>query len=79
MANIDSRVMVNKDGEPFSGVLKAFSSLLEIYILNLFLGKKRDDFCFINYPIFKAKWFQDLEKVGFLKEGQYLSAENIDI
>jgi len=55
MANIDSRVIVSKDGEPFSSVLKAFSSLLETYILNLFLNKERDDLYFINYSIFKAK------------------------
>jgi len=57
MANINSRVTVNKDGEPFSGVLKAFSSFLETYIFNLFLDKERDNLRFINYPISKAKWF----------------------
>ena len=57
MVNINSRVMVGKDRESFSGVLKAFFSLLETYIFNFFLDKERDNFSFINYPIFKAEWF----------------------
>ena len=55
MANIDSRVTVGKDGESFSSVLKAFSNLLETYILNLFLDKERDDLRSINYSISKTE------------------------
>jgi len=55
MANIDSRVTVSKDGESFSGVLKAFSSLLETYILNLLLDKERDNLRVINYPVSKTE------------------------
>jgi len=55
MANIDSRVTVGKDRESFSSVLKAFSNLLEIYILNLLLDKERDTLRVINYSVSKTK------------------------
>ena len=55
MANIDSKITVNKDKKPFFSVFKAFFSLLEIYIFNLFLNKERDNLSFINYLISKAK------------------------
>jgi hypothetical protein len=47
--------MVSKDGESFSSILKAFSNLLETYILNLFLDKERDSLYSINYSISKTK------------------------
>jgi len=55
MANIDSKITVGKDVEPCSGVLKAFSILLQTYILNLLLNKERDSLHIISYLISKTK------------------------
>ena len=76
MANIDSRVIIGKNGESCSSVLKAFFSLPQTYILNLLLDNERDGLHVINYLIFKTEWFQGLKKVDFLKEDQRPSTGN---
>ena len=55
MANIDSRVIVGEDVEPYSSILKAFSILLQTYIFNLLLDKERDNLRVISYSISKTK------------------------